>query len=39
MLDVLMRDRTEEARPGGGTEHNPIFIASPQLQGTNFTLV
>lgn len=39
MLDVLMRDRTEDGIPGGGTEHNPIFMASPQLQGTNCTFL
>jgi hypothetical protein len=39
MLDVLIRERTEDARPEGGTEHSPVFMASPQLQGANCTLL
>jgi hypothetical protein len=35
MLDVLIRERTEDVRPGGGTLHNPIFMALLQLHGIN----
>jgi Mg/Co/Ni transporter MgtE len=38
MLDVLIRERTEDIRPGGGMEHNPIFMASLQLHGINCVL-
>jgi hypothetical protein len=34
MLDVFIRESTEDVRPGGGTEHIPIFMALPHAQGT-----
>jgi hypothetical protein len=33
MLDVLIRERREDVRPGGGTEHSPVFMALLQLHG------
>lgn len=39
MLDAFIRESTEDVRPGGGTEHNPIFMALPHAQGTNCILL